>query len=198
MGLLEDAIREHLELKRLRGADPTEVAREQHEALDPLAGQEPTALGDARGHAGEGQTDAEGDTLDGDAPTTADRLDDAPEVPVAGDFSHTAQETAELDMQEVLANEPSAVGENTGLADSELAEGGETPEPEDESLEWEVPARPSHDPVSDPELQDGESRDAASPASDERQPLRESADDLEGGQHPGAQDDASRQGRLSI
>lgn len=36
MGLLDEAIREHLELKRRRGADPAEVAREQHEALDPV------------------------------------------------------------------------------------------------------------------------------------------------------------------
>ena len=37
MGLLDDAIREHLELKRRRGADPGEVAREQREALDVVA-----------------------------------------------------------------------------------------------------------------------------------------------------------------
>src|SRR3954452_2540763 len=36
MGLLDDAIREHLELKRSRGADPTEVAREEAEALGPV------------------------------------------------------------------------------------------------------------------------------------------------------------------
>jgi hypothetical protein len=35
MGLLDDAIREHLELKRRRGADPDEVAREEGEALGP-------------------------------------------------------------------------------------------------------------------------------------------------------------------
>jgi hypothetical protein len=35
MGLLDDAIREHLELKRRRGADPTEVEREEAEALGP-------------------------------------------------------------------------------------------------------------------------------------------------------------------
>src|SRR5947207_15525561 len=34
MGLLDDAIREHLELKRRRGADPGEVARAEREALD--------------------------------------------------------------------------------------------------------------------------------------------------------------------
>jgi hypothetical protein len=33
MGLLDDAIREHLELKRRRGADPGEVARQENEAL---------------------------------------------------------------------------------------------------------------------------------------------------------------------
>jgi hypothetical protein len=36
MGDLDDAIREHLELKRRRGADPAEVAREEHEALSPV------------------------------------------------------------------------------------------------------------------------------------------------------------------
>src|SRR4051812_49263684 len=33
MGLLDDAIREHLELKRRHGADPDEVARQEREAL---------------------------------------------------------------------------------------------------------------------------------------------------------------------
>jgi hypothetical protein len=35
MGLLDDAIREHLELKRRRGADETEVARQEQEAFGP-------------------------------------------------------------------------------------------------------------------------------------------------------------------
>ncbi|WP_354699900.1 hypothetical protein DSM112329_00159 [Paraconexibacter sp. AEG42_29] len=36
MGLLDDAIREHLELKRRHGADASEVARQEHEALGPV------------------------------------------------------------------------------------------------------------------------------------------------------------------
>jgi hypothetical protein len=36
MGLLDDAIREHLDLKRQRGADPGEVERLEREALDPV------------------------------------------------------------------------------------------------------------------------------------------------------------------
>jgi hypothetical protein len=36
MGELDEAIREHLDLKRRRGADPAEVAREEQEALAPV------------------------------------------------------------------------------------------------------------------------------------------------------------------
>jgi hypothetical protein len=42
MGLLDDAIKDHLELKRRHGADPSEVARLEHEALGP-ARREPVA-----------------------------------------------------------------------------------------------------------------------------------------------------------
>ena len=35
MGLLDDAIREHLELKRKHGADPEDLARQEREALGP-------------------------------------------------------------------------------------------------------------------------------------------------------------------
>src|SRR5262245_48147523 len=48
MGLLDDAIREHLELKRKHGANPEDVARQEQEALGPgqrneLAQTEPPA-----------------------------------------------------------------------------------------------------------------------------------------------------------
>jgi hypothetical protein len=58
MGLLDDAIREHLELKRRRGADPGEVERQEHEVLgdtpraefvdpsDEAAQAEPAAAGE--------------------------------------------------------------------------------------------------------------------------------------------------------
>jgi hypothetical protein len=41
MGLLDDAIREHLDLKRRRGADPSEIAREESEALGPVRREAP-------------------------------------------------------------------------------------------------------------------------------------------------------------
>jgi hypothetical protein len=40
MGLLDDAIREHLELKRRHGADPGEVERQEREALGSARGGE--------------------------------------------------------------------------------------------------------------------------------------------------------------
>ena len=44
MGLLDDAIREHLELKRAHGADPNEVERQEREALGaPRHGEFATA-----------------------------------------------------------------------------------------------------------------------------------------------------------
>jgi hypothetical protein len=46
MGLLDDAIREHLELKRSRGADPSEVARLEREALGPVGQPAAPAAGE--------------------------------------------------------------------------------------------------------------------------------------------------------
>jgi hypothetical protein len=56
MGLLDDAIREHLALKRRRGADPSEIAREETEALGPVRREdaatpaEPESLGSYADH----------------------------------------------------------------------------------------------------------------------------------------------------
>src|SRR3954447_26283997 len=50
MGLLDDAIREHLELKRKHGANPDDVARQEQEALGPgrqFAPAEPAPEGPA-------------------------------------------------------------------------------------------------------------------------------------------------------
>lgn len=115
MGLLDDAIREHLELKRLRGADPGEVAREQREALDPVPrdskhGQDDHDE-DARA-AGAGDHDAKdvGEIkveVAADVPDEADEHD-APQAGRGADFSHVGQETAELDMRTVLGEQPSA------------------------------------------------------------------------------------------
>lgn len=122
MGLLDDAIREHLELKRLRGADPDEVAREARVALDPLRGElaaEPERLADLEeteeeipprdGHAS-GAEDSE-DSWDSHASDSDDPEDsrdsrdpDADDPPDL-ESRYAIQETAEIDMRTILEAE---------------------------------------------------------------------------------------------
>jgi hypothetical protein len=53
MGLLDDAIRDHLDLKRRRGADPGEVERAEREALGPVRrNPTPSELAEAEAAAG--------------------------------------------------------------------------------------------------------------------------------------------------
>ena len=108
MGLLDDAIRDHLELKRLRGADPGEVAREQREALDVDAGSDPAAAIDELGTALENVGDeADLESLPVRATTTAIPAsaadpDPAPSPAGSVELSNGGEETAELDMQTVM------------------------------------------------------------------------------------------------
>jgi hypothetical protein len=60
MGLLDDAIREHLDLKRRRGADPAEVERAEREALGPVRRKGDVATADYPDDVGEA-FDAEAD-----------------------------------------------------------------------------------------------------------------------------------------
>ena len=134
MGLLDDAIREHLELKRQRGADPGEVAREQQEALDapvqevsiedvapvadaasaaPLVDPPPTPTPGAA---------IEDDGADENAPTQP--ADQAIDKAVAG-------ETAELDMSSVLGEDDDGHAQ-AGAPDAASAQ--------EDSLEWEMPS----------------------------------------------------------
>jgi hypothetical protein len=117
MGLLDEAIREHLELKRRRGADPGEVAREQQELLDTVPAEDAAASdGDGASealeedHAGfDGSPAPSGRELtdpgayDTPAPTESDEPQPEGDEPHA---STVGQETAELDMQSVLDESP--------------------------------------------------------------------------------------------
>jgi hypothetical protein len=148
MGLLDDAIREHLELKRLRGADPGEVAREQREALDPVPRNAPSdgggpesegiALADEGVSEREDIHDVDPGPLDTgeEEPVRAGHEERDPGAPAAqpsgAEDSSSIQETAELDMQEVLEEEDGAIA------------GAETAtHSEDDSLEWEMPGKPA-------------------------------------------------------
>jgi len=120
MGLLDDAIREHLELKRRRGADPTEVAREQRAALDTVPDEELAPALSAEEQASRTPAEPEsplpthdqqlqlaGDAQIAPAETPAEATADSglggPAEPAAAQSApgqaEVAQETVELDMK---------------------------------------------------------------------------------------------------
>jgi hypothetical protein len=141
MGLLDDAIREHLELKRLGGADPGDVAREEQDALGPVRRD-----GDAAQAADESRGEAPSDT-------SRSSFMDAEPGPAVG--SSPSQETVEINMEAELS----------GGSDSELVASSPPSEraapvghpahtqgPVEDSLEWEVPGEASPDrPTGEPE-----------------------------------------------
>jgi hypothetical protein len=148
MGLLDDAIREHLELKRRSGADPGEVAREQHEALDPVErGPDALAADDALADAVADVEPAQHADLGTEQPELGvmggggaeDRPDDLADAPVLeGDGG---DETAELDMRTVFDDDDATPGVAGGVrpADGEGEPPAKAHAGDDESLEWEMP-----------------------------------------------------------
>jgi hypothetical protein len=99
MGLLDEAIREHLELKRRQGADPSEIARKEREALNPAFPEEAVALDEVLGAAPHDTPVVPGELEPAGVPPVEDYA--ALEAQVE-DFSNVGQETAELDMRAVL------------------------------------------------------------------------------------------------
>jgi hypothetical protein len=131
MGLLDDAIREHLELKRLRGADPGEVAREERETL--------------------AETRSDLGTLDESVGSEAVARNEPPQELPAEPAKATAgpamsgddasQATAELDMQAVLEEDAAGSPEGGPVNRPITGRHGayEDEDMETSSLEWEVP-----------------------------------------------------------
>lgn len=115
MGLLDDAIREHLELKRRRGADAAEVAREERAALEPVLDHDGAPAGEEDVHADalpaedferyEESHEAAHAPPPAAAPEEGAVWHDGDADHRLGDISTGAQETAELDMQAVLHDE---------------------------------------------------------------------------------------------
>ena len=130
MGLLDDAIREHLELKRRRGADPGEIALQERAALAPVLDDRGRApehpLGEPAEHPEAVAAEPAGTAGPAaEEPAWLEPAQDAPaaqmEVPAAaagpapaaaphGDalvpaHGTATQETAEIDMRAVLAEE---------------------------------------------------------------------------------------------
>lgn len=127
MGLLDEAIREHLELKRRRGADPRELARAEHEALEPL-------------------------DLDGELPAWV-RGPAAPEalgatqspVPPEDAPEEIDQETVEVDMDVLFSQGDASEGQAASVPVGPISARRITAVPAGsspaEDFEWEVPNR---------------------------------------------------------
>jgi hypothetical protein len=149
MGLLDDAIREHLDLKRQQGADPEELARKEREALEPVIPDEPATWG----------ADASSVVLDEEPaaempvePAFEDE-EPAPEAEGAADLSTVGQETVEIDMREVLGED------SLGLEDAypvhrivaaPVRAGRITDTAPQEELQWEVAGRAGSEPADIP------------------------------------------------
>jgi hypothetical protein len=128
MGLLDDAIREHLELKRRRGGDPDETARQEQEALGSTQGaaesaeHEPaTGVSDPLRHEEAADKDTAGSSYQQKLATVSD-------------------ETAELDMRSVLDGEHSAQhASSSGFKENKPADSSSDEGSPGDSLEWELP-----------------------------------------------------------
>jgi hypothetical protein len=174
MGLLDDAIREHMELKRLRGADPSEVAREEQDALGPVGRENDGVTQAPRDDVAASEEISHEDSALGE--------DDSPRTPQPArgpDFANVGQETAELDMRTVLDGEQdaqdasSATRVGAGPAENDS---GEHPRDED-PLEWEMPGDSSREAMERPRSHEGVEGDGgpttAGGAEDAQEPVED-------------------------
>lgn len=154
MGLLDEAIREHIELRRRGGADPHALAREEREALQPIGDGELPAW--AMGPASLEPEDARAEAVPAPAREAAPAGEsiDGPALGLGArpaSLTHAAagaldQETVEIDMAALLAQDDAA--RDDGEARAETWGGRFTArrisEPSqgvaEDEFEWEVPA----------------------------------------------------------
>ncbi len=155
MGLLDEAIREHLDLKRRRGADPTEVERAEREALGPVrraqAPEDPD-IDELDDQAREGEMGLEngpdaagldrasgGAAFDHEADEEGWSFEEAPADEAEAD--HQPQPApAEAAGQETAVHRPDFLDEEP-FAEEELAPGAESPPPHPaggETVEYDV------------------------------------------------------------
>jgi hypothetical protein len=155
MGLLDDAIREHLELKRLRGTDPGLVSRKESEVFGPVRGEQ--------------SADDDGEIAVPEDLASEDILPAEHDTAESEGFSNVGQETAELDMRTVLDDAPDGGGALAGptpagpvAARPPSSDASQERGTTDDSLEWEMPgdgaADGSDDQLKD-DLRDGQSGD---------------------------------------
>ena len=155
MGQLDDAIRDHLELLRRRGADPTDIARAEAEALSPavrevaepeiddesddlLAGTAPVPDADDDGFVDD-DSDPEAEPLDDDGLFDEGELEDEDD------------DQDELDDETEAEAEASSVDQPTGLFDA-FSEDSVAEEVAEEEEDLDDPVLHAHDAAVEDEL----------------------------------------------
>lgn len=119
MGLLDDAIREHLDLKRRRGGDPTEIERAEREALGPVRrGPELTGEGDVAAPEPPAAPEA-------DYPAAAPEADHTSEPPEEWERFSEDPEFQALEEDEFTPHEPARAPEGDPLMHGEPFSGGD-------------------------------------------------------------------------
>jgi hypothetical protein len=146
MGLLEEAIREHLELKRQHGADPGEVSEQEREALGPVQrGVEPLVVED------EVVEEDLVEEVPEDAPgALGDPIEPVSEEPAAGHEAEIEPPEASAGFPETAASPPAESTAPFDVEDEPFAPDRPEPEPEeDEDVLEETPEflqeTPEHD-----------------------------------------------------
>jgi hypothetical protein len=138
MGLLDDAIKEHLELKRKHGAPEQEVQRQEEEALGPVrreAAQQPESV----------EAETEASATDGEAMVAEEGV--VAETPAPGGEDQLFDGEAQPAEEEVEpAEEPAA--EAPAFEESPVAE--EAPAPEVSAVDEPVPDPEAPEPVAGP------------------------------------------------
>src|SRR5690349_6595583 len=132
MGILDDAIKEHLELKRQHGADDSELKQVEDEAFG--AAERPSSEGSAPDPLAEAPTEF----------MTQPDLEEAPEVEAAAD-------AAPQDAQPVAEDAPGRPAPRSEIADLQEAPPSEHDEPaEEESPAMEHEAVPEAEAPAEP------------------------------------------------
>ena len=159
MGQLDDAIRDHLELLRRRGADPTEIARAEAEALSPavrevaepevddesndlLAGTAPVPVAEDEGSL-EDDSDPEDEPLDDDGLFDEGELEDEEDDGDELDDEIEAEAEAEVEL--------SSVDQPTGLFDA-FSEDSVAEEVAEDEEDFEDPVLHARDAAVEAEL----------------------------------------------
>jgi len=129
MGVLDDAIRQHLELKRAHGADESELKRKEDEALGPV------------------RREAEPAAEDGGDDAAAEEHPSAPEeTEPATDAQEPAAEEPAAPAEEVVAEEPVA----HAPPEEPVAFADDDPFADDEPFAEKTPAPPDDEPAPEP------------------------------------------------